>query len=104
VFGFKIITKVERQLWLAQIQDLKAEVIRLREEVLHERSRAEAAINALLKNSAKLALAPEPTARERDRELADREKELERLFDIFGEDADGRIRQDQELLDRIQGS
>lgn len=101
MFGLKVVTKNELLLWQHQVETLQDEVKRLHQEVERERKRAEAAINALLVRSAKVALAPEPTPAERDRELGDWERNLDSMFNIFAEDPT-KEEMEKELLERIQ--
>lgn len=101
MFGLKIVTKNELLLWQHQVETLQDEVKRLHLEVERERKRAEAAINALLVKSAKVALTPEPTGQDRDKELGDWERYLDETFNIFAEDPT-QAEIEKELLERIQ--
>jgi hypothetical protein len=96
-FGFSLISKEQKLLWLSVIQDYKDEVKRLRQELEKERERTNAAVNALLAKSSGLMLTPEtrPPDEDQIRKLA---------FDVFGEsDQEEKLREEAEKLDRIQG-
>lgn len=93
MFGLKITTRRELMLFAAEIEDLRLERERLRGQVEAERKRADAAINALLIRTQKLALTPEAPALTEDQE----EARNTRILDIFGE-----TMQEDELIERIQ--
>ncbi|MDD5037008.1 MAG: hypothetical protein PHE55_19960 [Methylococcaceae bacterium] len=93
MFGLRLTTRRELMLFAAEIEDLRLERERLRGQVDAERKRADAAINALLIRTQKLALTPEaPTLTEEQEEARNT-----RVLDIFGE-----TMQEDEVLERIQ--
>jgi hypothetical protein len=95
MFGFVITTKRELSLNAAVMQDQKAEIERLHKENAYEKARAEAAINALLMRSAKLAITPKASGLTEAEEDAIKSKTL----DLFG---DGSQVTEDEALEKLQ--
>lgn len=93
MFGIRLTTKRELALFNAQLQDLRSEREELRAQVERERKRADAAINALLIRTQKLALTPEPPALTEEQEDA----RNTRMLDIFGESFE-----ENDITERIQ--
>lgn len=94
MFGIKLITKRELALINATMTDQRAEIARLREQVNHERLRAEGAINALLIKQERIAITPN------DGPSFQQEEEIKaKEMDIF---ADGKMFTEEELLKELQ--
>lgn len=94
MFGLRLISKRELALYSAQIQDMKTQIENLTKQIQHERKRAEAAINALLIRTAKIAITPlEGMSLEKEMEMK------EKAYDIFGE---GNQESEAEALERLQ--
>ncbi len=91
---FKIITKRELLLYSAQIQDLRKEILDLKEQLKHERKRAEGAINALLVKKVGLAITPDagPT-------MEQQEEVRDRTYNIF---AEGEELTEEDALAKLQ--
>ncbi len=96
MLGWKLVPKRELLLWTAQIQDLKNDIKRLREERDRERQRAEAAINMVLMKTQQVAITPETKPPD--------QAEISRLaFDIFNDSGQAdKLKEEQAILDRIQ--
>ncbi len=95
IFPWRIIAKREMLLWLATIEDLKAEIREWKAAADRERRRAEAAINALLARQAGLVLTPpDPKAEKEAMDYADA------VMDIFGEQANET--EVEKLIEQIQ--
>jgi hypothetical protein len=78
---FRLISKRELMLYAAQISDMKAEIVRLHAELDRERKRADAAVNALLIKTNKIAITPqEGITLQQEDDLKDK------MFSIFGDD------------------
>ena len=107
MFGLKIISKRELDLYLTVIREKTEEIDRLKKEYRHElqyeKNRAEAAINALLIKTNKIALTPA-------KEMSEDEQNAfaGKMYDIFGdnqaEEPSGNPARnfEEELLERIQ--
>lgn len=91
----KLITSRELKLYAAQLEEYRKEIKRLQGEVEHERSRADAAVNAVLMKTAKVAInLDKPLTFEQQ------EKIQAKAMDIFG---DGEPLTDEEALEKLQG-
>jgi hypothetical protein len=93
MFGLRLITKRELSLLNWQISELREEKKQLYKQVDYERRRAEAAINALLIKTNKIALTPDPLT-----DLPDEEQEAiqANMLDIFGDN------EEAEIIERLQ--
>jgi hypothetical protein len=94
VFGLKVISKRELSLYAAQIAEMKEQNDKLSQQVQHERKRAEAAINALLIRTARLAITPMEGM-----SLAKEMEMKESAYDIFG---DGNHLDEEKALEELQ--
>jgi len=95
MFGFKIVHHRELSLYTATILDLRQEKQALLVTVELERRRADAAVNALLIKTNKIALTPNPIPLSEDQEEAMRQTAL----DIFG---DSQELKEQETMEKLQ--
>lgn len=91
---FRLISKRELALYLAQMADMKAEISRLHVQLEHERKRAEGAINLVLMRSVKAAITPVEGM-----SLAQEMEMKEKAYDIFGDGADY---SEQDALEKLQ--
>jgi hypothetical protein len=96
MFGLRLTTKRELELLAATVRDLQRDIDYLRRQVEIERSRADAAVNALLVKKQGVALRPE-IARANERQ----QEEEERALDLFGEFDDESTK---EILNALQGA
>jgi hypothetical protein len=95
MFGFKIVHHRELSLYTATILDLRQEKLALQATVESERRRADAAVNALLIRTNKIALSPNPIPLNEDQEEAMKQSAL----DIFG---DSQELKEQETMEKLQ--
>jgi len=92
MFGFKLVHKRELSLYAATIDDLRKEKEALQLAIERERRRADAAVNALLIKTAKVALTPNIPVSE-DQEEAMRQS----MFNLFDDQYP-----ESSVLERVQ--
>lgn len=109
MFGLKIISKGELFMYAQTIEALNDDKERLVNEcnsirrecaaaIEKERKRADAAVNALLIKTNRVAITPEPTDFELDKHL---EREA-KIMDIFGEEDDKKHKETEQFMEDLQ--